>query len=298
MSLRELATRRTSADATCPTCLGRHVVTTEGRTQAVARRCPTCFEVCPRCGGDGYAFQNDWTGSPVSVPCSCLDIDRRIGAYNDATVPRRYVSASLWPFPGGAVDGRGRALAVGTAQVNDSVKRALLDLGRRTQGFAPGDRGIGLIGPVGCGKTHLMAGLVRALTLDNGVDCRFVEFTHLLAELRAGFEQGKGAAETIAHVVDAPVLVIDELGKGLTSEWQLAVLDELVSKRYNAQVTTFFTSNYPVEKTARGGASSRERFDVTTLEDRIGARMFSRLVEMCDMLSVDAPDYRKRDKPP
>lgn len=294
MSLLEKAAQRASGGtATCRTCLDRRAVTVEGRTQSLARRCPTCFDVCAVCGGSGYKFEDDWTGNPVGVPCGCLDVDRRIDLYNAAHVPRRYVTASLWPFPAGALDGRGNPAAVGTEPINESLRRALVDLGRRTQGFEPGDRGIGLYGPVGCGKTHLMAGLVRALTLDNGVPCRFVEFTHLLSELRAGFEQGKGAAETISHVVDAPVLVIDEMGKGVANEWQMAVLDELVSKRYNAQVTTFFTTNYPVEKSARGSVTSRERFEVTTLEDRVGARMFSRLVEMCDLVSVDAPDFRK-----
>lgn len=294
MSHLERAARRASEDrATCTTCLDRHAVTVEGRSQSLARRCPACFEVCPVCNGAGYAFEDDWTGNPVGVPCSCLDVDARIALYNEARVPRRYVTASLFRFPAGALDGRGRPAPVGTDGVNASLTRALVDLGRRTHGFEPGDRGIGLTGPVGCGKTHLVAGLVRALTLDNGVPCRFVEFTHLLAELRAGFDQGKGTAETIAHVVDVPVLVIDELGKGLTTEWQLAVLDELVSKRYNAEVTTFFTSNYPVEKSSHA-ASSRERFEVTTLEERIGARMFSRLLEMSDIIAIDAPDYRKR----
>jgi DNA replication protein DnaC len=292
MSLTDLAARR--ASATCPTCLDRRVVTVEGKAQAIARRCPSCFEVCTKCGGAGYTFEDDWTGAPVGHACDCLAVDQRIDLFNAARVPRRYVRASLWPLGAGALDDRGNATPIGTEDVNASLRAATLELGRRTQGFTPGDRGIGLTGPVGCGKTHLMAALVRGLTLDDGVPCRFVEFTHLLAELREGFEHGTGAAGLISQAVEIPVLVIDELGKGLTTEWQMAILDELVSKRYNAQVTTFFTSNYPTEKADRGGASSRERFEVTTLEDRIGARMYSRLLEMCDILAVDAPDYRKR----
>lgn len=294
MSLLDRAARRATPDATCTTCLGRRIVTFEGRAQALARRCPTCFDLCPDCRGEGYRFVDDWTGAPAAQPCDCISVDWRIDLYNAARVPRRYVAASLWPMNGGALDGRGLPRSIGTDQTSDSVRTALVDLGRRTKGFRPGDRGIGLVGPVGCGKTHLAAALVRALTLDDGVACRFVEFTHLLSDLREGFEQGRGAADVLADVVDAPVLVIDEMGKGLTTDWQMAVLDELVSKRYNAQVTTFFTSNYPTERSERVAPTSRERFEVTTLEDRIGARMFSRLVEMCDIVAVDAPDYRKR----
>lgn len=290
--LQQLAGRAGSKDA-CRTCLDKRVVTVAAHRYTVARRCPACFTVCPDCDGSGYSFEDDWTGAPHSVPCHCLRIDKRIELFNNARLPRRYAGASLDSKPAGALGERGEILHIGTDTADPSVARASIELMRRTHGFEPGARGIGLIGPVGSGKTHLMAGLVRELTLENGVACRFVEFTHLLAELREGFEQGRGSAEVIAHVVDVPVLVIDELGKGLTTEWQMAVLDELVSKRYNAHVTTFFTSNYALAA-ERGQASSRERFEVTTLADRIGARMYSRLLEMSDVMSVTAPDYRQR----
>ncbi len=288
----DFAQRNQPTDA-CRTCLNKRVVTVEGRRQTLARRCPTCFQSCDECGGSGYSFVDDWTGAPTSVPCVCLQVDQRIDLFNAARVPRRYAQASLGSMPAGALDAHGAAVDIGTDMSNANVKRAALDLVKRTHGFEPGSRGIGLIGPVGCGKTHLMAGLVRELTLENGIATRFVEFTHLLAELREGFDKNSSGSNVLGSVVDAPVLVIDEMGKGLTTDWQLAVLDELVSKRYNAQVSTFFTSNYPVFA-ARTGASSRERFEVTTLEDRIGARMFSRLLEMCDVFEIDAPDYRKQ----
>ena len=51
----------------------------------------------------------------------------------------------------------------------------------------------------------------------------------------------------LSHLVDAPVLIIDELGKGLATDWQTAILDELLSKRYNRSVTTLFSTNYPFE---------------------------------------------------
>ena len=68
----------------------------------------------------------------------------------------------------------------------------------------------------------------------------------------------------------------------------------MVSKRYNAKVTTCFTSNYPSAKKPASSSSSRERFEVTTLDDRIGSRMFSRLFEMCDFVEIEAGDYRRR----
>ncbi|MCB9506477.1 MAG: ATP-binding protein [Myxococcales bacterium] len=265
--------------AVCTKCSGQRYVTRAGAAQAEALRCETCFSVCSTCDGRGYSFVSDWTGALVASPCDCLELDARIALYNGAQLPRRYATAGL---------------TAGTEDVNDSVRAARVECYKRTVGFTVGDRGVGLTGPVGVGKTHLMAGLIRALTLENGVPCLFVEFTHLLAELREGFERGAGAADAIARAVDVPVLVIDELGKGLSTEWQMATLDELVSKRYNSQVTTCFTSNFSVARPARSGPTSRERFESASLEDRIGARMASRLAEMCDIIAIDGPDYRRR----
>ena len=60
------------------------------------------------------------------------------------------------------------------AVVNDSVRAAKIACFKTTRGFETGDLGLGIIGPVGTGKTHLMAALVRELTLTDGVATRFV----------------------------------------------------------------------------------------------------------------------------
>lgn len=268
---------------TCTTCMGRHIVTEEGEEFARARRCPACSTPCPICGGEGYLFTRDDDGRLVSTPCECLGWDARMRLFNRAQVPRRYANADL---------------EAGTQDVNDSVRAARLACFKMTSGFELGDPGVALSGPVGTGKTHLMAGVVRALTLDNGVPCRFVEFTHLLSDIKQGYEQGKGETEIIEGLVNVPVLIIDELGKGLSTEWQIAILDALISRRYNKRVTTLVTTNFPFEVERRPpSARARDAFDRTSLEDRVGSRMVSRLREMCRFMTIDAPDYRRRNEP-
>jgi DNA replication protein DnaC len=73
-------------------------------------------------------------------------------------------------------------------------------------------------------------------------------------------------------------------------------LDELISRRYNTGATTLVTTNYldasPVEARPTRGFSAKSV--VETLEERIGARIHSRLVEMCEFLTLDGPDHRKK----
>ena len=96
-----------------------------------------------------------------------------------------------------------------------------------------------------------------------------------------------------------PVLAIDELGKGRNNAWQLSIIDEIISKRYNRELTTLFTTNYPIEDSGPSRLDSsaddyRRKATQETLRERIGERIFSRLHEMSTFIELDAPDYRKR----
>ena len=270
--------RRPDHEPFCQVCQNKQYTISAGQEFAVAARCQACFQVCPTCSGAGVLFKEDWTGAVTSKICSCRTVDERLRLFNDATVPRRYINADLNSF-----DTRG----------NESLRNVTLALLKLERDFEPGQKGIGLSGPVGSGKTHLMAAFVREITLSRGIPTVFVEFTHLLASIRAGYDKQQGEANVLEPLIDAPVLIIDELGKGLTTEWQMAILDELVSKRYNRSVTTFFTTNFPFRDRTQSSARSRENFEAVLLEERVGERIFSRIAEMCDLYRVDAEDYRK-----
>ena len=54
--------------------------------------------------------------------------------------------------------------------------------------------------------------LLRALILLKGVSARFVEFSHLLSDLKAGFDAGQGSASRIDPLVEVDVLGIPEPG--------------------------------------------------------------------------------------
>jgi len=168
-----------------------------------------------------------------------------------------------------------------------------LYLMRYRQAYSPGNRGLLLWGLAGRGKTHLACALVRHFALERGLTSRFVDFFHLLGDIKAGFHDGRSQEDLIGPLVEPEVLVIDELGKGKASEWEVSVLDQIVSRRYNAGRTLIATTNYdPSEDPERASQADR---GVARLTDRgIDDRIFSRLKEMCDFREVAGPDYRRR----
>ena len=76
-------------------------------------------------------------------------------------------------------------------------------------------------------------------------------------------------------------------------------LDELISRRYNADLPIVATTNYApgpstglkVGNAADLDANGKVRHR-PALVDRVGPRVYSRLREMCDFIGVTGEDYR------
>jgi DNA replication protein DnaC len=263
----------------CVRCSGVHALVERSGEYARAVRCPACSATCPECDGSGYQYFTDELGQMLYRECVCRQLDRRIQLFNRSGIPARYSAATLENFE-----------RKHEAKLENVVATVL----RFIKEYQTGGRGLGLVGEPGCGKTHLMVATVRELTLRHGIEARFIEFSHLLTELKRGFDDGVSDASQLLSLSAVPVLVIDEMGKDLSTTWQVGILDELVSRRYNAGATTCFTSNYPFAVTRAPKSAEREAIKSVSLEQRVGSRVFSRLVDMCELITVDAPDFRKR----
>ena len=243
---------------------------------AVARLCG-CVSRCPRCDGSGFERTIE-DGSETLERCTCFHVSRVLQRYSRTKIPARMARKHLSNFDFSLVSTR--VVSTTSRYINDFV------LGEM-------NRGLVLYGDVGRGKTHLMAAMVRSLVVEHGVTARFVEFSHLLADLKSSFGRGGGAANLIEPLVKVDVLAIDELGKGRNTEFEGTVLDELVSRRYNAGRTILATTNYQP-----GPSTGLSTPDFTTgkrpaLTDRVGDRVYSRLCEMCEMLPMEGTDYRQ-----
>lgn len=267
------------ADRDCPKCHGDAVSIVRQAEVAVAELC-SCVSRCPECRGSGWVMAGSSRNAPQR-PCTCQVVIRRMKRFNQANIPARHSNSTRATFkPSGE-----------TAAAFTAVSAWLRD-------YQPGEenRGLVMYGPVGTGKTHLMVSMLRELAVQRGVQVRFVEFSHLIADLKSAFDKGGGASNVIDPLVNVDVLAIDELGKGRNTEWEGTVLDELISRRYNSAGTIIATTNYQPIATGRAAPNLTIPGQTAAgLIDRIGDRVFSRLNEMADFVEVNAPDYRRRN---
>jgi DNA replication protein DnaC len=273
----------------CDLCNNTRYITRAERDIVVAQRCPACFAECPRCEGEGFVFFRDQRGYRYVKPCPvCGPLDHRLQALRLAAIPSHYLEAEFNKHEDEFLSAE--------FGVHNQIKTYIYKWSTR---YMRGDQGFLIHGKPGTGKTYMICAAIRYLTLEMGIHARFVEFTHLLSEIREQFDYGKGDAPVISPLIDVDVLAIDELGKGVKNEWQLSVLDELISKRYNCGRTTLFTTNYALEGANiypldLHSPSLREKATFETLRERVGDRIYSRIHEMSTILQLQAPDIRKR----
>lgn len=230
-----------------------------------------CDRPCLVCRDTGHLAVRDARGYVAVKSCRRQQLDERVKLVNAAKLPGRYHAADFVSFQ----------------PVTPSLMTARHHAFRFASEFVTGAKGLLFHGACGTGKTHLMVAVLRYLVLQRSVAVRFVEFFHLLSALKATFEGTGQASEVMRELIEVPVLAVDELGKGRGSEWEREVIDELVSRRYNARRTTMFTTNFaPGEKSEPG----------LNLKERVGVRIYSRLKQMCAPYHLSAPDYRTRDR--
>lgn len=279
---------------TCPRCGDRGYQVARDGELARAEVCE-CKSECATCKGSRYLIAREGPYE-VARPCDCAGLITRVRLYNDAQIPAGYADKSL--VPSGPNDPHGfvhRDL--------ESLKRAKAAVSRYSMSLEENNnQGLVLMGGYGLGKTHLVCSLLATLTLKRGIACRFVDYYSLLSRIRATFDRGdrEKTGETeqslIDPLVEVPVLVIDDLGKGQGSHWELTILDQIVTRRYNARRIIIATTNYLLDKDldqqAHQGPARRGRRTGESLEERIGERLVSRLHASCDMLVLDGTDYR------
>jgi DNA replication protein DnaC len=224
---------------------------------------------CPLCSGTGWK-QIERDGRTAVTRCDCWRATLSDKLLQEANIPRRYQHCDLDHF-----------VTYGNASLEQAVKQAR----SLVEHYFETTRGIFFLGQPGVGKTHLAAAMLKQIIQQHRVHGLFYDLSQLLRVIRSTYNPAvrTSESEVLQPVMQADLLVLDDLGREKTSEWVEETLNLIVNTRYNERRLTLFTSNYDI----------LDDTDPDSLQVRVGFRMYSRLHEMCEFLHLNGADYRE-----
>jgi DNA replication protein DnaC len=225
-------------------------------------------DVCPICGGAGYLRRDLPPGHPEfgrPVPCQCVLEQISERRLDDLRKASNLGLLARMTFENFRVEG-----------FRPHEERALQQAYRRAREFAEDPEGwLILLGAYGCGKTHLAASIAN-YCLKRGHPCLFVVVPDLLDHLRASYSPGSAVAydERFESILEAPLLILDDLGAQQATPWAQEKLYQVFNHRYNARLPTVITSNRLLEE----------------MDPRLRSRMAD--PELCQIYRMVAGDFR------
>jgi DNA replication protein DnaC len=150
----------------------------------------------------------------------------------------------------------------------ENALKAAIEFARNPRGW------LVIIGPYGCGKTHLAAAIGHSRE-DKGDLPILVSVPDFLDHLRATFSPNSTVSldRRFEEVRKASLLILDDLGTQVATPWAKEKLFQLLNHRYDADLPTVITTATKLED----------------MEPRIRSRMQDR--RLCRIVAITAPTY-------
>ncbi len=244
---------------------------------------------CPVCDGTGWKPLES-EGVRRVVRCDCADAQRSGQLLAQSRIPRRYEHCAFENF-----DIRKDRQS---GQANRYLDVAKLYAQKFVEEY-PADFGLLFIGPTGVGKTHLAVAVIHELMVRKNIPCLFYDFRDLLKEIKDSYNSVSQTSELriLQPVLDAEVLLLDELAALNPSDWVKDTLAYVINSRYNQKKVTLITTTLPFGQPAPSNdVRSPSGEAVTDMEkslNQYGVTLRSRLYEMCKVVEMRSDDYRK-----
>ena len=232
---------------------------------------------CVECRDIGWLVEQR-DGVEVAVECpSCRSRLRERELLERAQIPPRYFDRGFDVYS-----------TQNLTQI-DALKKAI----DYVESYPDVRRGLLFLGPCGVGKTHLSVALLKAIVKDKQATGQFVDEAELLRRLQYSYgpDSPDTEREVLLPLMDVDLLVWDDLGTGRPTDWVRETIRMVINHRYTYRKQTIISSNWPLKGSAGKSWGGRKPAEAT-LPERIGTRLFSRIMEMCEIVEIDGPDAR------
>jgi DNA replication protein DnaC len=249
-------------------------------------------QVCPHCGRElqaewdefppalqkKYGKPGEWYYHPCTPECEKKNERREweLMRRNARVAALKGRSGLSKRMKGYALDNFDPGLSKNTQKAFAKV----MDYIMGWKGHQEEGRGLYFCGPVGVGKTHLAVAVMNELITKKRVPALFVTVPELLDNMRGAYnDPGRDIDEWMSTVKNADLLLLDDLGAERANEWVRERIFVIVNHRYREELPTIFTSN----------------IGPRDLAAQLGERTASRIIAMCDWISLEGEDYREAE---
>lgn len=249
-------------------------------------------QVCAHCGRE---LQAEWTEFPPALqkkygkpgewyyhPCT-PECEQKNEQREWELMRRDARVASLKERSGLSKRMKGYSLANFDPHTSKSTERAfakVMDYVMAWKENREEGRGLYFCGDVGTGKTHLAVAVMNDIIQKKRVPALFVTVPEFLDNVRGTYNApGRDLDEWMDAVKNAEFLVLDDLGSEKPSAWVQERIFVIVNHRYREELPTIFTSNIGPKDLAA----------------QLGERTASRIIAMCDWISLEGEDYREAE---
>lgn len=111
--------------------------------------------------------------------------------------------------------------------------------------------GIYLCGVQGAGKTWMACRIAKGWLYRGMGDARFVSSVKLLSEIGSTYGGDGSEEQVFAKYANCDLLIVDDLGKEVPSQWSMSKLFELFDDRYANKRPTIVTTQFDLTSLAR-----------------------------------------------
>ncbi|MEG0895115.1 MAG: ATP-binding protein, partial [Oscillospiraceae bacterium] len=140
------------------------------------------------------------------------------------------------------------------------------------EGFSLNSHSVLMIGNTGLGKTHLSSAIAKKVS-QNGFSVMYVSYLDLVRNLQSEYF-GKSDGNTMSKVLDADLLILDDLGVEFDSQFNISALYNIINSRTNKP--TIINTNLTAAE----------------LEKKYSQRIVSRLLTLYKCLKFTGVDVR------